>query len=240
MDEPPPATGPWEVAPIGVVRSPFGGKFGAPRQPGLVPAARGTIEVFPAYARPEAWRGLAAWSHVWVVFLAHEIPAGRPFQATVRPPRLGGNQRVGVFASRSLFRPNRLGLSLLELTAVGIGAGGVSLEVAGLDLVDGTPVLDVKPYLPYAEALPGARAGFAPAAPAPVAVTIHPDAAAGLARAEGERPGFTELLRQTLAADPRPAFRRGADDAAYALTLAGRRVAFAARPGGLEVLAVGG
>ena len=220
--------------PIAFVRSPFGEKFGVPRQPGLVPAARGRVEFVPPYDDPASVRGLEGYSHVWLIFLAHLVPEGEAFQPTVRPPRLGGNQRVGVFSTRSLFRPNRLGLSLVELVSVETGPGGLSLEVAGLDLVDGTPILDVKPYLPYAEAKPEARGGFAPAAPTPVPVKIAPEAEPGVAAAELRCPGFRDLLLQTLAADPRPAFHHEAGRA-YGFPLAGFEVRFEAEGAGLVV-----
>ena len=220
--------------PIAYVRSPFGEKFGVPRQPGLVPAARGWVEFVPPFDDPAAVRGLVGYSHVWLLFLAHLVPEGESFQPTVRPPRLGGNARVGVFSSRSLFRPNRIGLSLVELVSVESGLGGVRLSVAGLDLVDGTPVLDVKPYLPYAESKPEARGGFAASAPEPVRVEIAPEAGPEVAEADRRCPGFRDLLLQTLAADPRPAYH---DEAGriYGFSLAGFEVRFEAEEGGLVV-----
>lgn len=193
------------MQPVAVVRSCFREKFGIPRQPGLAPAAEATIELLPPANQAEAVRGIEGFSHLWVVFVFHACPAGE-WRATVRPPRLGGNERVGVFASRSPFRPNRIGLSLVKLEEVMLGTGGVSLRVSGADLLDGTPVLDLKPYLPYGEALPEARGGFAPAAPEPrLKVRVSPAAEAVLAN----RPRLRELIGQLLALDPRPPTCRG-------------------------------
>lgn len=211
------------MVPIGRVRSPFHGKFGAPRQPGLVPAATGMIEFFPPFADPDALRGLDGFSHLWVIFLAHLIPAGDAFRPTVRPPRLGGNTRLGVFATRSLFRPNRIGLSLCRLDNI-VLAPHPRLQVSGLDLADGTPVLDIKPYLPYADAAADARAGFATDLPTRVEVTIDPLVEPTITAREHTCPGFRDLLVQTIAADPRPAYHDGTRS--YVLDLAGSTVHF--------------
>ena len=143
------------ISPVAFLRTPFAEKFGVPRQGGLVPAAEGTVEFLPAFAALEFTRGLEAFSHVWLVTGFHENPPWTG-SAVVRPPRLGGNERVGVFASRSPNRPNGLGLTLVRLRSVEPGA----LRVAGVDAVDGTPVYDVKPYLPWCEAVPDARADW--------------------------------------------------------------------------------
>lgn len=194
----------YPMQPIGVVRSAFREKFGIPRQPGLVPAAEAVIELLPPANQPEAVRGLEGFSHLWVVFVFHACPAGE-WHATVRPPRLGGNERVGVFASRSPFRPNRIGLSLVTLDGVDCGPGGVSLRVSGADLLDGTPVLDLKPYLPYVEALPEAHGGFAPAAPESRLAVRFSAAAEAVLAARPDLPRLRELIGQLLALDPRPA-----------------------------------
>ena len=192
--------------PIGVIHSCFREKFGIPRQPGLVTAASATLELFPPYNQPEAVRGLEGFSHLWLIFVFHEIPAGR-WQPTVRPPRLGGNQRLGVFATRSPFRPNPIGLSAVRLERIEINQGRVALHLAGVDLLDGTPVLDIKPYVPYADCIPDAAGGFAPEAPdAALTVEFSPSAAAFCAAwPEGDlRALITQILRQ----DPRPAYER--------------------------------
>ena len=228
------------LSPIGRVFSPFDGKFGAPRQPGLVPSAIGRIEFFPPWNHPDAFRGLEGFSHLWLIFWADRIPTGKEPALTVRPPRLGGNTRLGVFGTRSLFRPNPIGLSLVELRAIHIEGGTASLEVGGLDLADGTPVLDIKPYLPYVEAHPEAKGGFAATPPAPVEVTLEPAAELALAAIEARHANFRRLLLETLAADPRPAYLDASADRAFAFELLGIRVEFRAAPdGGLLVTSIG-
>lgn len=151
------------LRPIARLRTPFPEKFGIPRQSGLVPEAEGRVEFLPEFDREEFVRGIEAFSHVWLITCFHHNPAWTG-AATVRPPRLGGNDRVGLFASRSPNRPNPLGLSLVRLLGIE-PAPGLSLKVAGVDAVDGTPVFDVKPYLPWCEAPPDARADWAAAPP---------------------------------------------------------------------------
>lgn len=178
-----------------------------PRQPGLVPEAGATVEVFEAYAGVEAFRGLEAFSHVWIVFLFHESrEAG--WRPTVRPPRLGGDRRVGVFASRSPYRPNPIGMSAVALEGVEHGGGITRLRLKGVDLLDGTPVLDIKPYVPYADAVTGARGGYAPAAPEAVLEVVFTDEALARVREE-ERGGARDLealIVRLLGTDPRPAY----------------------------------
>ena len=192
--------------PVGVVRSPFREKFGIPRQPGLVPEARAVLVLEPPFDRPEAVDGLDGFSHLWLIYRFHAVRAERE-RLSVRPPRLGGNRRLGVFATRSMFRPNPIGLSLVGLERVEIAAGRVRLHLSGVDLLDGTPVLDVKPYLPYADSLPEARAGFAPGPPsARLAVRFAPEAQRALSgRADAD--ALQGLIQGVLALDPRPAYR---------------------------------
>ncbi|QTF93536.1 tRNA (N6-threonylcarbamoyladenosine(37)-N6)-methyltransferase TrmO [Halomonas sp. BM-2019] len=203
---PPPA---FTLSPIGIIESDYPDKFGIPRQPGLASAARASLRLVPPYDDPLAVRGLEAFSHLWLTFIFHlsPEPAGPgDWTPLVRPPRLGGNARVGVFASRSTHRPNRLGLSLVELVEIDTRRG-VRLVLGGADLVSGTPVLDIKPYLPWAEARPEARAGFAPEAPPRLPVDFTPEVEAALTgRADGE--SLRALIRQVLAQDPRPAYHR--------------------------------
>ncbi len=194
----------FQFTPIGIIRSCFREKFGIPRQPGLAPAARATLELSPPYAQAAAVRGLEAFSHVWLVFVFHSTPAGH-WQPTVRPPRLGGNRRLGVFATRSTFRPNPIGLSAVRLERVAIARQRVILHLAGVDLLDGTPVLDIKPYLPYADCLPEATGGFATEAPPHLPVEFSPAAAAFCATWPTDE--LRGLIVQILRQDPRPAYR---------------------------------
>ena len=144
---------------IGVIHSPYKEKFAVPRQPGLVTSGSGELHLIAPYNQTDAVRGLEAFSHLWVVFVFHQTMEGG-WRPTVRPPRLGGNARMGVFATRSTFRPNPIGMSLVELKGIRCQKDRVILELGSLDLVDGTPVIDIKPYLPFAEALPDARASY--------------------------------------------------------------------------------
>ncbi|WP_188704409.1 tRNA (N6-threonylcarbamoyladenosine(37)-N6)-methyltransferase TrmO [Silvimonas iriomotensis] len=193
-------------SPIGHLRTPFADKFGIPRQPSLAPHAIATLQLLPPFDRPEAVRGLEDFSHVWLTFVFHQT-AGQ-WSPTVRPPRLGGNQRMGVFATRSPFRPNPLGLSLVELASVDT-TDKVTLTFRGVDLVDGTPILDIKPYIPYVESRPDARSGFVGGAPERLAVTFSPTALAQCAKCQASHPHLAELITEVLAQDPRPAY---ADD----------------------------
>lgn len=207
--------------PIGIIASPFREKFGIPRQPGLVDAIRSTLTLLSPYNQPETVRGLEAFSHVWLIFVFHATRS-QGWKPTVRPPRLGGNVQLGVFATRSPFRPNALGLSVARLCDIEAGPGKVVLTLGGLDLLEGTPVLDVKPYLPYADALPDARAGFAtqvPASDLPVSFSVL---AAGQCqhRQQQWQTDICQLIRQVLQQDPRPAYRQGqVDERVYAMRL---------------------
>jgi tRNA-Thr(GGU) m(6)t(6)A37 methyltransferase TsaA len=148
------------VKPIAYIHSDFKEKFGIPRQSGRAPSLTAEIVFLPEYACEEAFRGIEGFSHLWLIFdfsLAHR----EEFSPTVRPPRLGGNERVGVFASRSPFRPNPLGLSCVKLEKIEKRESGIVLIVSGADLLDGTPILDVKPYLPFADCIEEAKSGYA-------------------------------------------------------------------------------
>jgi tRNA (adenine37-N6)-methyltransferase len=187
------------VSPIGHLVTCYPEKFGVPRQPGLVPAAWAELILEPEHRREEALRGIEGFSHLWLITQFHLVPEDA-VRHSVRPPRLGGNEKLGVFATRSPFRPNRLGLSLVKLEEVVLhGPDAPKLRLSGIDCVSGTPVYDIKPYLPYCEALAEASAGFAPAAPEPVPVQWLCDASAV---PEADR----ELIDQTLSHLPVPAY----------------------------------
>lgn len=203
---------------IAIIESPFKEKFGIPRQPGLV-GAEGMLVFRPPFDQPEMVEGLEGFSHLWLTFVFHAC-VEQGWQARVRPPRLGGNRKVGVYASRAPFRPNHLGLSVVELVGVERDEG-LRLRLRGLDLMDGTPVLDVKPYVPYTDALPEARAGYAPEAPeARLAVRFSPEAEAMLAGDEA----LKSLIREVLALDPRPAYHAYDPARVYGMQLADRDV----------------
>ena len=191
------------VTPVGHVRCCFREKFAIPRQPQLAPAARGVLELLPPFNSGEAVDGLEQVSHVWLLFLFHQALEERP-RLKVRPPRLGGNQSIGVFASRATHRPNGIGQSVVKLDKVEPG----KLWLSGIDLLDGTPVLDIKPYVPYADSVSNARNSIAEAAPATIDVDWQPSA---LAQAHKHalrlNEPVVELIEQCLAQDPRPAYQ---------------------------------
>jgi len=215
--------GPYQMSPIGVIESCYTEKFGTPRQSGIVPGSQGRV-VLGEDVDPQAARGLEEFSHLWIVFLFDQVKE-EDVRWLVRPPRLGGNEKKGVLATRSPFRPNRIGLSLVKLEKVTEGA----LEISGLDLVNGTPVLDVKPYLPYVEAVPDAVGGFAENAPSEMPV-IFPD--------ELELPdALRALIQQSLALDPRPAYHDD-PDRIYGCALAGYEIKWRVRNERAEVISV--
>ncbi len=205
---------------IGVIHSPYKEKFAVPRQPGLVEDGVGELHLLAPYNQPEAVRGLEDFSHLWVMFIFHQtMEAG--WRPTVRPPRLGGNARLGVFATRSTFRPNPLGMSLVELKGIRCQRQEVILQLGSLDLVDGTPVVDIKPYLPFAESQPAAKAGFAQHAPAAnMPVEFSEQAEYQLEQNRLHYPHLRRFISQVLGQDPRPAYRKGEDKTRdYAVSL---------------------
>jgi len=208
---------------IGVVHSCYKEKFGIPRQPGLAPASTGIIRLLPPYNLPDAVRGLEENSHIWVQFVFHQCLRDE-WKPTVRPPRLGGNERLGVFATRATFRPNPLGLSVVKLEKVEIRYGEVLIHISGLDLVEGTPVLDIKPYIPYVDKVESAKSAFAAEAPVAHPVSWRPEAELALERyikSHDEKCGdFKALIEQVLQQDPRPAYRHGkSEEKVYGIRL---------------------
>ena len=220
------------MEPIASIRSEFPTKFGVPRQAGLVEGLRAAVVFEPPYRVAEALRGIEGFSHLWLIW---EFSENRRtgWSPTVRPPRLGGNRRLGVFATRSPFRPNPLGLSCVKLEQVELsGPDGPVLWVSGADLVDGTPILDIKPYLPYADCRPEAVGGFAGEAPEGRLTVDFPWSL--LSRVPEER---REALMGVLAQDPRPPYQ---DDPArmYGFGFAGLEVRFRVEGGILTVVDV--
>ena len=197
------------ISPIGIIHSCYPEKFGIPRQPGLVKSSSGRLELLPPCNREEMVKGLEAFSHIWIHFLFHEaiVDGWRPM---VRPPWLGGQKRVGVFASRSPHRPNYLGLSVVRLTAITREKKGLFLEISELDLLDQTPVVDIKPYVPYSDTVPGASGGFIPPPESVEREVVFTEAAAKSCGDYEQRTGrrLRSLIAETLGQDPRPASQR--------------------------------
>ncbi|MCW9732500.1 tRNA (N6-threonylcarbamoyladenosine(37)-N6)-methyltransferase TrmO [Avibacterium sp. 20-15] len=196
------------LSPIGIIHSPYKEKFSVPRQPNLVQDGVGTIRLLPPYNQPEAVRGLEHFSHLWLIFQFDKVPVGK-WQPTVRPPRLGGNQRIGVFASRATHRPNPLGLSKVELMGIEINKGQVLLHLGAVDLVDGTPIFDIKPYLAYADSETNAKSSFAQHPPeAKLQVFFSPKAQTQLIKCGAKYPNFQRFISEVLQQDPRPAYHQ--------------------------------
>lgn len=229
----------FQFAQIGVIRSPYKEKFAVPRQPGLVKSCSGELHLLPPYNQADAVRGLEGFSHLWVLFVFHQTMEGG-WRPTVRPPRLGGNARMGVFATRSTFRPNPIGMSLVELKGIRCQKEQVILELGSLDLVEGTPVVDIKPYLPFAESLPDARASYAQQAPqADIAVYFTEDIARQLPSLEQRYPHLGTFIRDVLAQDPRPAYRKEEESGkTYAVWLLDFNVRWRVTERGFEVFAL--
>ena len=195
-----------EIQPIALLHTCFKEKFGIPRQMNLAKDAPATLKFLPEFDREEALRELETFSHIWLIFAFHKN-IGKPWSPMVRPPRLGGNKKVGVFASRSPFRPNPIGMSVARLHSVETGPKGCCLHLTGVDILDQTPILDIKPYVPYADAVPGATGGFAPAPPQALAVRFAPRALAACQQREAAIPKLATIITQVLENDPRPAYQ---------------------------------
>lgn len=219
------------VAPMKIIariHSDFPAKFGIPRQSGLVEDLRATVVFEPEYRNPDALRGLEDFSHIWLIWQFSEA-VREGWSPTVRPPRLGGNVRKGVFATRSPFRPNAIGLSVVRLLSIEQDPElGSTLVVAGADLMDGTPIFDVKPYLPYSDSIPQACGGFAPT----VGETLDVDLPAALRPLVP--PEKLAALLGVLAHDPRPSYQKN-PDRVYGMDFAGFAVRFTVKNGVLTV-----
>lgn len=209
------------LTPIAITRSCFADKFGVPRQPGLTRHAHADLLIQAPFDREDAFRGLESASHLWLTFQFHQAVRAE-WRPVVRPPRLGGNRKIGVFASRSPFRPNSLGLSVVRNRGLVRKQGKLVLQISGHDLIEGTPILDIKPYLPFADAVSGAHLGWAEEAPVErLPVVFLPEAQQQLAElcAEGSPPNdlqkypdFAALIEDVVSYDPRPSFRRGREE----------------------------
>ncbi len=197
------------VRPIGVIHSCFTEKFGIPRQPGMVKSATATLELLPPFSREEMVRGLGDFSHIWVHFLFHQTVA-EGWRATVRPPWLGGKKRVGVFASRSPHRPNHMGMSAVKLLDIKIEKKRYILQLSGVDFLDQTPVLDIKPYIPYSDSIGEATAGYTVVEKPLVELLFTGEAAVFCADYEEETGRKIRLLvEEMITQDPRPASQKG-------------------------------
>lgn len=203
------------IKPIGIVHSPFKEKFGIPRQTGLIKSCSAEIELYKPYNNPDSFKGLDQFSDIWLIFGFHQN--NNDWKPMVRPPRLGGNKKVGVFASRSPFRPNGLGMSRVKLKEVNISNNQARLKIACPDLVDGTPIYDIKPYIHYADSNEDAVCGFAEVAPIEqLTVEFTLQAKEDLKTHNAKVYGNLELLiTEVLAQDPRPAYKDNNESKRY-------------------------
>ena len=221
-----------EIQAIARMRSDFATKFGIPRQSGLVEELRSTIVFEPEYRNPDALRGIEAFSHLWIIWQFSEA-VRQGWSPTVRPPRLGGNTRMGVFATRSPFRPNSLGLSSVKLLGVEqTEEYGTVLHVGGADLMDGTPIFDIKPYIPYGDCHPEATGGFTDTAGEFILKVNFPADLLNLLPQDKQ-----EAAKAVLSHDPRPSYQRK-PDRIYGLTFAGFDIRFQVQEDTLTVVEV--
>jgi tRNA-Thr(GGU) m(6)t(6)A37 methyltransferase TsaA len=204
---------------IGIIHSCFKEKFGIPRQPGLAPLATAELELLPPYNDRSALDGLEGCSHIWVQFVFH-ANSRNEWKPKVKPPRLGGNKSLGVFATRSPTRPAPIGLSVVKLNGIVERDGKLLLQLSGIDLLDGTPVLDIKPYVPYVDLVPAAINSFADAAPHLIPVDFNDESAAFCSDyRQKTQIDLTSLIRQILQQDPRPQYQQPEPERIYGMKL---------------------
>lgn len=215
---------------IAYIHTDYNEKFGIPRQSGLAPSVQGRIVFEPEFRDPEAVRGLEGFSHIWLIWEFSEN-RGKAWSPTVRPPRLGGNRRMGVFATRSPFRPNPIGLSCVALSEVRLDdPEGPVIVVQGPDLLDGTPILDIKPYIPYADSFPDASIGFLSDATELQVHVVIPD---NIREILGER--LTKEVSDVLQNDPRPTYQKDSDRV-YGVLFGGYNITFTVQEDVLTVI----
>ncbi|MDP2506823.1 tRNA (N6-threonylcarbamoyladenosine(37)-N6)-methyltransferase TrmO [Oceanobacter sp. 3_MG-2023] len=208
----------YSLSPVAIAHTPFREKFAIPRQPMLAPAARGEITLLPPFDDPLAFDGLEQVSHVWLIFLFHQAMAapGSTPRMRVRPPRLGGNSKLGVFATRSSHRPNAIGQSLVKIEQI----NATTLTVSGVDLLDQTPIIDIKPYVPYADHIDQAWNHIAADAPEPIQVHWDTDALATAQQLQQHSGNpLVDLIEQCLSQDPKPAYQQPAPERQYGTRL---------------------
>ncbi|MBR2857117.1 MAG: tRNA (N6-threonylcarbamoyladenosine(37)-N6)-methyltransferase TrmO [Bacteroidales bacterium] len=225
-----------EILPIAHIRTDFPEKFGIPRQSGLASSLRGKIVFEPAYRDSEALRGLEGFSHLWLIWEFSANGRSGRWQPTVRPPRLGGNRHMGVFATRSPFRPNPLGLSCVELEGVENDTPeGPVIYVRGADLMDGTPLYDIKPYIRYADSRPDALCGYVDSLQDRKLKVVLPEQMAAVL----PQPQMKDALVEVLSLDPRPSYH---DDPQreYGISFGGCNIRFRVNEDVLEVVSVSG
>jgi len=202
----------YHLTPIGKVHSPYKEKFAIPRQPGLVTNATGNIELIGEANNVELVRDLKDYSHIWVIFIFHET-LEQGWKPLVRPPRLGGNKKTGVLATRSTFRPNGIGMSVVKLENVLQKDKSIFIEISGMDLLDQTPVVDIKPYIPYSDSIVNATSLIAQEAPkATLNVEFTEEVNKKIKTEAIEFPNLRDFITEVLSQDPRPAYKQNKED----------------------------
>jgi tRNA-Thr(GGU) m(6)t(6)A37 methyltransferase TsaA len=219
----------YSFTPIGYIQSSFSGKFGTPRQSGLVPESKATLTLDAPYNDAAAVKGLEEYSHLWILYYFH-LTAEEGWNLTVRPPRLGGNERLGVFATRSNFRPNPFGMSVAKIEKIDTSVG-VKIFLSNIDIISGTPVLDIKPYLPYSDSQLQAISPFEK--PETLIHIIH--FSTPVEKYFLEHPSLKPLIVQVLQQDPRPAYQRDTKEKIYHFELEEHRISFQSTEDGVEV-----
>lgn len=219
---------------VACISSPYKEKFAIPRQPNLAPSVRSHVVLDKRFSI-NAVKGLEEFSHIWLSFIFHQHLEA-PVKEMIRPPRLGGNKKVGVFASRSTFRPNPIGLSVVELVDIRQEKGQVVLEIAGADLLDGTPIVDIKPYIKYVDSVPQAKSGFASDAPELMPVNFSEEVEQVL-KTTKDGLYISTVIREVLSQDPRPAYQK-AEGREYGMKLFDYNVRFVASELGFTVISI--
>jgi len=235
-----PSTDAFQFTSIGIVHSCYQEKFGIPRQPGLVTMATAQLELLPPYNRLDTLDGIEAYSHIWVQFVFHAC-ISEGWKAKVRPPRLGGKSKMGVFATRSTHRPNPIGLSVVKIGKIHQQDKRILIDLHGADLLDGTPILDIKPYLPYSDCLPQATSSFTPTTersqPKPVVFTAKAQQQCDAFSANLEKDLYT-LITQIIEQDPRPSYLANQIDREHGISLWDLNVRWQAKDQYFEIIEI--
>ncbi|MEP3351126.1 MAG: tRNA (N6-threonylcarbamoyladenosine(37)-N6)-methyltransferase TrmO [Marinomonas sp.] len=233
-----PSSHSYTLSPIGIIHSCYKEKFGIPRQPGLVTEATARLELIAPYNRLDTLDGLSDFSHIWIQFIFHANQR-EGWKAKVRPPRLGGQKKMGVFATRATHRPNPIGLSVVKMGRIYKEDARVFIDLHGADLLDGTPVLDIKPYLPYADNISEAKGGFAHTKSSTYEVQFSAKAKLQCEQYETEnKKSIISLIEQVIAQDPRPSYLSDQIDREHGIRLWDINVKWCARSDHFEILEI--